>query len=635
MKRVFILLLLQFLPVCLFAQVEEITKITEEFNGKLYVYENKDEALSGLKARLTEKIEKRLKQMGFSQDYIITLLKKAKYHNIEVIEKRVEILKDNKRVKTTAFDLSGAISISIDKQDIKELGEILKRVSPISDEEKAFYKEALRNFIDLSKGIKDFDVSNLQFKLSEIYKGDILKQMRTTFGTDNTSFPALQERVVDILNAIDTNKAYLKSEDNITELAESLISNVEFYLKRSVIDISNHNDAVSCVKNISKMMPVKKEESLKSFMFIIEFKWAENIQNISQSSNVEIARLYSEIEGFVTNYPNSKFLKNIKAKATTRLIEEMKDEDLEYDSFQYILLVFDRLNLKDLRGEVIKKCQSVMEGVESPSDDVSEKINESFKICLKYVDPSARKKISILKDRFVKTDKTRIYRNLLGNLAFLMRVVRYADSIPFGASPDKVNSGRFADFLSEGTPGSGCTCTSGEKDDCRIYVYAGDQFEVVIRYNNEKLYEVSICNMNIKGKASVILSYLKENFRALFKFDISSIEEKDGSFDYEVKKGVVLTFEKVGFYGNVSISDKRFRPKVQEKIYYSAPQEGDTLKKGDCVEWDCEIECRYKGKIEKISASELQVIITSAPKAADLNMRKNIKRSTARRCQSF
>ncbi len=635
MKRGIIFFCLILLAATVYAQQNVVTTLSEEFSGKLFLYDDKEEAISGLKANLSERLEKRLKKMGFSDDYIITLLKKAKYSSLNVTEKRVEILKDNKKVKTTAFDIAGSVSVGIDENDIRELAEMLKRISPISDEEKQLYREALRNFLSLSGGIKDLDVSFLKLKLSEIIKADIIRQIQTVFASDNTSFQLLQDRVVDVLNNIELNKKHIEGEENIRELSDTLLGNVELYFKRSVVDITNYENAVSCAVNIAKMMPLRKDDAQKSLMFIIEFKWAENIQNISASSNVEVARLYSETDAFLNAFKDSRFLKNIRNKLVIRLGNELKDEQTGYDSLQFILLIYERLGLKELDKDIVKKCESVMESIESASDEASSKIEESFRICIKHSDPAARKRLTLMQEKFVKSDKNRVYRNMLGNLAFIMRFVRYADQINFGLSPEKVVSGKFGDFLNEGSVSSGCSCAAGESDECRIFVYAGDQFEVVLRYNEQKLYEVSICNMNMKGKSSVVLSYLRENFRPLFKANLSQIEEKDGSFDYELKKDVIVSVEKVGFFGSLSVYDKKTRPKIQNKVSYSAPQGYESLRKGDCVEWDCDLECRYKGKIEKVSADGFQVIIISAPKASELNMRKHMQKSSVKKCQSF
>ncbi|MCX7958815.1 MAG: hypothetical protein N3B13_07185, partial [Deltaproteobacteria bacterium] len=303
--------------------------------------------------------------------------------------------------------------------------------------------------------------------------------------------------------------------------------------------------------------------------------------------------------------------------------------------FQYILLIYDRLKQSELDKDIVRKCESVMENVESSSDEVSQKIEESFSICLRHSDPASKKRIYQIKEKFIKSDKNRVYKSMLGNLAFLMRFVRFADSVPFGSSPDKVVSGKFGDFLNESSLSSGCSCATGEKDECRIFVYAGDQFEVVLRYDEQKLYEVSICNMNMKGKTSVVLSYLKENFRPLYKSVSPQADDKDGLFDYELKKDVIISVEKVGFFGSLSVYDRRIRPKVETKVSYSGSVREESFKNGDCVEWDCEVECRYRGKVEKIFPDGVQVVITSAPKAAELNMRKRMQKTSLKKCQSF
>ncbi|MGC8927167.1 MAG: hypothetical protein ACP5QK_04505 [Myxococcota bacterium] len=637
MRRILIFVFFIFASGNLSSQAQVITTITENFSGKLYVYDDKDEAERGLRANLIEKMEKRLKKMGFSDDNILTLLKKAKYSNINIVEKRVEILKDNKKIKTTAFDIAGEISISIDEQDIRELLHSLKIFSPITDEEKALYKEALRDFIHLSSNIKGLDISIIKFKLAEIYKADITKQIQTVFGSDNTSFSTLKDRVIDVLNTIEINRNYLGDEENVLEIARNLTSNIENYYKRSIIDVSNYESAISSAEAISKMMPLKKDETLKSLMFIVEFKWAENIQNIAQNSNVEARRIFSELDKFLTHFGKSRFIKNIQNRITARLKEDVKNEEMEYETLKNILLIYERLKLsdKEISSDMVLRCESVLSTIESPSDDLSKEIDKSFAICIRLAEPAKKKSLQLLRERFTKTDRNRIYRGLLGNLAFLMRFVKYSEYIPFGQSPEKINSGKFADFLSEGNITSGCSCSYDSGDECRIFVYAGDQFEVVNRYNSGRLYEVGICNVNMKGKSSVVFSYLKENFKPLFKGDLSQVEDKEGIFEFEIKKDIKFIVEKtVGSVANISVVDQKLRPKVVNNISSSSNKLTEAIKRGDCVEWDCEFECRYKGKVEKIIGNDVYIIIISAPKAAELNMRKHLGRSEIQKCQS-
>ncbi len=637
MRKYLCFLLLIFILSIAAAQVKTITTISEDFEGRLYLFDDRDEAMKGLKANLSEKMERQLKKIGFSDDYIFSLLKKAVFNKMSVIEKRVEILKDNKKTKTTAFDISGQISVTIDENDVRELAQNLKKFSPVSDEERVFYRDALRNFLQLSSGIKDLDIENLKLKLAEIYKADIMKLTRTTFETDNTSFSFLKERVVDILNYIDSNRKYLGDEADIREVTENLISNVDSYYKRSLIDVSNYEIAISAAESIAKMMPYNKEQTLTNLMFIIEFKWAENIQNISQNQNVELDRLLSEAEKFSQRFKSSKFMKNMRAKAEKRLIEDLKDTGIGYEKLQYIAYITNLLGLKDkeLIYQLVLRCESVLENVESASDEQSEKVLTTFDICMKNSGTEKKKRLSAFRDKFIRTEKTRIYKNSLGNIAFVMRLVRYIYDIPFGVIQDKIGSEKFADFLNEGSATSGCSCTLDPTDECRIYSYAGEQFEFVSRYRDAKLYEVAICNMNLGGKGAVLVSYLKENFKPMTNIDVQSFEDKDRTYEFEVKKGVVLSIEKIGPVANLSVYDKTLRHKRENKITFSE-KEGDpiTVKIGDCVEWDCEIECRYRGKVDKITGMDLKVVITSAPKAAELNIRKTLKKSDVKRCSA-
>jgi hypothetical protein len=630
--------LLSFLSVAL-AAGNTITTLKEEFSGKLYVYEDREEALSGLKSMLSEKMEQRLKGMGFSEDYTITLLKRGDFKNLMVVEKRVEILKDGKKLKTRAFDLYGEMYIALDEQDIRALGEDLRRYSPVSEEEKTFYKNALKGFLDLSSQIRDMDLSVFRIKLAEILKAEIIKQMQGIFGADSTSFTTLKDRAVDVINYIEANSVYLDVESNLSEVINNLISNIESYYKRSVIDITSYQNAIDCAEGISKMLPHKKEETLKNLLFIIEFKWAENIQNISQSSNVELSRIYSEIEGFTTRFPNSKFLRNIINKVSSRILDELKAEGLDYDHFKHILTIKERLNLKDreITGLVIERCETIMESVESPSDEVSAEISRSFDSCIKISPPDKKKKLMAFRDRFIKSDKTRIYKNSLGSLAFIIRFLRYADYIPFGGSIESIHSSKYTDFENEGSLTSSCSCSQDSTDECRVYTYAGEQFEVVLSTHNSKVYKISICNMNMSGKEAAVFAFLKDSFKPLFKGDSSTFVGRDGSFEYEFKKGVILNLEKIGTSGNLSIYYKYLKPKEEKSLSYTSRDTTGSLflKKGDCVEWDCEVECRYQGRVEKVSGNEIQVVITSAPKASELNMRKSIGKSSLRQCTNY
>lgn len=637
MKRFLILLCLMFVSPLVYAQGQVITTVSEDFDGKLYVYDDKDEAERGLKINLSEKMERHLKKMGFSDDYIFTLLKKAVFSKLNVIEKRVEILKNNKKVKTTAFDVSGQISIDIDENDIRELAQCLKRFSPISDEERISYREALKNLLHLSTGIKDIDTEILRLKLSEIYKADIKKLTQATFGIENISFAILKERVVDLLNTIDISRDYLGDEANIREVTEGVVYGVDSYFKRSVIDVSNYQQAISAAEAIAQMMPYKKEETLASLLFIIEFKWGENIQNISQNSNVEMDRLYSETGGFVERFKDSKILKNIRARVEKRLVEELKDPEINYDRLQYVAFISDLLGLKDkgLFSLLSSRCEVVMEDVESGSDEQSEKVLKTFEICARSSPPDKKKKILMYKGRFAKTDKNRVYKSSLGNLAFVMVFVKYLPDLPFGGKRRQMSSDRFSDFLNEGQTTSGCTCSLDLTDECRIYNYAGEQYEVVTRYKDSVLYEISICNINLSGRGAVLISFLKENFRPLGKLNLQAFDEKDGVFDFEVRKGIILSLEKMGSRAGISVYDRAIKPRKDERGV-SIKEEVDSVsfKQGDCVEWECDIECRYRGKVEKILSGELIVVITSAAKAAELNMRRNIKKSSVQKCST-
>lgn len=638
MKRFLILLCLMFVSPPVYVQGQVVTTISEDFDGKLYVYDDKDEAERGLKINLSEKMERHLKKMGFSDDYIFTLLKKAVFSKLNVIEKRVEILKNNKKVKTTAFDISGQIRIDIDENDIRELAQSLKRFSPISDEERISYREALKNLLHLSAGIKDIDMEILRLKLSEIYKADIKKLTQAAFGIENISFTILQERVVDLLNTIDISKNYLGDEDNIREVTEGVVYGVDSYFKRSVIDVSNYQQAISTAEAIAQMMPYKKEETLARLLFIVEFKWGESIQSIAQNSNVEVERLYSEIRGFVEKFKDSKILKNIKRRVEKRLIEELKDPEINYDRLQYVAFISDLLGLKDrgLFSLLSSRCEVVMKDVDSGSDEQTEKVLRTFEICARFSPPEKRKKILMYKGRFIKADKNRIYKNSLGNLAFIMVFVRYLPDFPFGKKQTQMSSDRFLDFLNEGQTTSGCTCSLDPTDECRVYNYAGEQYEVVSRYRDSLLYEMSICNINLSGRGAVLMSFLKENFRPLKKLDLQSFGEKDGVFDFEVRKGVILSLEKIGSRAGISVYDRAIRPRKDERgISIEKEVDSISFKEGDCVEWECDIECRYRGKVEKILPGELIVIITSAPKAAELNMRRNVKKSSVRKCSTL
>jgi hypothetical protein len=348
------------------------------------------------------------------------------------------------------------------------------------------------------------------------------------------------------------------------------------------------------------------------------------------------------VDAFSRLFPSSKFLpdlmKRLEAAEVKFLLAPASDDAPTFiiltEAYRNFLSRFPGSKSHPAVSQaIITKCGAVLPGIEARTDDEYKALTRCWELCFDVTRGKALYDLlKTAQPEFISANKTRIEKELLGSLGFFLYWDIALQGIRFGAPRAAFPGGGKASELWEGGENAAqCLCRSSPEDMCRHVYFSGEYYEVAVKFGAKGLYEIELCNFNMPpSKRAFVYQTLRDRYVPLHgrpegeRF-VNGISGDELEFSAMGGKKHRATVSASGEKGNIRFYSPEFAPAGTE-VRPVAVQKRDTpvFRKGDCVRWDCDIECKYEGKVKERKGSEYTVTVRKAPRSLerDMNVRK-------------
>jgi hypothetical protein len=612
--------------------------VTAEFSGKNFVHDSSSQAKEGLRERLYEELDRKLQEHGFRKADIGNILLGARFFDLEVKEKRVQIAEGGGTKTVTAFDLSGKAEVRLGSAEVQKLFQALQDLQPVSDADVTRFRGHLRLFAALSPPPQHLET--LRAKLSRAW----LDQAKAALGgalsgraVPADAFARAFADVYPIVKAFREETGNAAGADQLMVLAESLVKK---FFQATAVDSSRAESVLGAISEMERAAAADNPRLGEKIRDVVQFRWREQINEMAGSEAVPLERLAIEVDGFGRLFRESKFAAEAARRLEQRLAKAIGSgepgEGAAFPAYADRYVDFVKRFPSSASGAEVKRvfsaaCARVMPGLEAKNDEEYAAYTKCWEACF---DASKGRpeyeKLKTAQAAFLAANKSRNERDLLGGLGFILYWDRAAADLGFGGQKASFpGGGKAADMWDSGQDAPQCVCRPSPDDLCRQIMFSGEYYEAAAKFGPKGLYEVELCNFQMpQARRAFIYQALRDRHKLLHKKPdaekfINGLSGDDLEFAATGGKRHRVALGAAGEKGSIrffvpGLAPPESRPAVKETAVEKRPSR--PLKKGDCVRWDCDVECRYEGKIKDRKGTKFMVTVKKAPRSLELDM---------------
>ncbi len=357
-------------------------------------------------------------------------------------------------------------------------------------------------------------------------------------------------------------------------------------------------------------------------------------------------------EGFVyflELFPKSQFYPDLELRFLSRWYDHLlsfapKDVKELDGMLRQVKLMHDRFpsfdGLKDLELAAGKHCVSILSLVKAPDLKFMAKINDTLSKCEPFL--QAGNKTVQMRDHLENMEQALtdardddLEKRALANLDFFIQWDKAITSLPWGTPKKRWKThSRFMEKWKTGKDaGAECRCTLDPEEPCRIFDGAGlaGGFEVVVRFTDEKLSGVDLCEVYTGNKMEAIYRFFARRYKALHsgrqaaQFLAGTRNGTRLSFIKDDK--VHLTLERTTDTCTIRYRSVKMMTEAEKKEKERAAKEAKAREEarrervlrgwspGQCVRWECKPVCQYRGRTKTRKDDRYMVTITQSRKS--------------------
>ena len=624
------------------AAAEELGTLVEaDFEGKNFAgFTSAGEAKDALREKLYEELEHKLHAYGFAKSDTGNLLIGARFYDLQAGEKRVDIAEGGGGKRVLVYDLSGRASFRIGPAETQRLFNTLIDVQPLSDAEVARFRENLKLFAALKPPSNQLD--RLRDKLKRAW----LEQARgsLTAALSNRAIPAdtFARAFADVYPTVKAYREETGDAEGTTQLAATVEALARKYFTATAIDSGSAPRVAAAITAAGEQAAAEIPDLAQKLRGVVEFRWREQINEMAGAEQTPLNRLKIEVDEFARQFGGSKFAAEAGRRLEARLVRFLglgeTPDGTAFAAYTDEYLDFQRrfpqsASLAEVKGAFASRCAKVLPGIEAKNDEEYARYTKVWETC--FEGTKGRPEYERLKNAqaaFLASSKARDERDLLGGLNFVIYWDRAAADFKFGGPKGAFpGQGKAADMWEAGQAAEKCYCRASPDDPCRQLMFSGEYYEVAAKYGPKGLYEVELCNFQMpQSKRTFLYQALRDRHKPLHKKTesekfLNGLSGDDLEFQPSGGRKYRVVIGAAADRGSIRFTAPALAPEAPKEAGTAPAEEKKAArawKKGDCVRWDCEGECRYEGKIKdkEKKGGRWLVTVKKAPRSLELDM---------------
>jgi hypothetical protein len=352
---------------------------------------------------------------------------------------------------------------------------------------------------------------------------------------------------------------------------------------------------------------------------------------------------------FLELFPKSKFYPDLELRFLTRWYEHLlvlQANDLKgLFAFQReARLLSERFpgftRVADVRLALGKQCVKVLSAVEGGDLKAMAEIKQAREGCDPVVAAGnetvqMRDRLERMEQRLVDARDDKLEEEALADLTFFIEWDKAIGVLPW-AKKNQGWQGRgvFADKWKKGEDaGPDCRCTLDPDEPCRAFEQEGPAggFEVVARFFSGKLSSVDLCQVYTGSQIESVYRFFARRYKkrhsgkqaATFLAGSGGAGsnrgvrfEKPGELEIVLERSTdtcTVRYRSQRMLAAMKVADKAEQAvKASERAVERKKRIAEGWRPGQCVRWDCEPVCKYRGRAKTRGKGRYLVTITDA-----------------------
>ena len=620
------------------AAAEPGALLEAEFEGKNFAgFSSGGEAKQALKEKLYDELERKLLAYGFAKSETGNILIGAKFQEMAADEKKVDISEGGKVKRVLVYDLAGRASVRIGPAEVQKLFNTLVELQPASENEVTRFRASLKLFTALNPPANHVD--RLRDKLKRAWLEQAKASVSSALGNRALPADAFARAFADVYPTVKAYREETGDAEGTAQLGAIVEALGKKYFTATAIDSSRAPGIAAAIEAIGGQAAGEFPDLAGKLKGVVEFRWREQINEMSQGEATPLNRLKIEVDEFIRQFGGSKFAAEAQRRLEARLVrylgltETAAGAELAAYTDEY--LDFSKrfpssASQAEVRGAFVGRCAKVLPGLEAKNDDEYARYTKCWEACFEAA--KGRPEYDRLKTAqaaFLAGNKSRDERDLLGGLGFVLYWDRAAAEFRFGGPKGSFpGQGKAADMWDSGQESEKCFCRASPDDLCRAIRFSGEYYEAAAKFGPKGLYEVELCSFEMpQSKRAFLYQSLRDRHKPLHKKAesekfLNGLSGDDLEFAPTGGKRHRVVIGAAGDRGSVRFYMPGLAPSEERKAGTAAEEKrpARAWKKGDCVRWDCDGECRYEGKIKDKKGPRWLVTVKKAPRSLELDM---------------
>jgi hypothetical protein len=608
-----------------------------------------DEALAKdyLRKKLVQAMVERLTPMGFDAASAARLAASGQAQEFSVrshVEQVFGTGTDAGKVRTVAlWDVAGRLWLRFSDEQVAELGQMLMKLPRTSLDE----IEVLETYLDRFRELRPDpgQLSSLDKavgdRLAEAL-ADFLKVQLAILPTPEDEYEQALGRVARLLRMF---RKRHPGHAAFAELEAAFRVGALKLLRAVPLEPKNVPRLRAVFDSFAQMCAAELADSHQYLRRTLELDWRNRIQRLDES-HVQFPALREDFLLFMQEFPGSDFYPELELRFLSRWVDFLLEQRPENpDQMQDVLgqaeLMGQRFprcgRLAEIRRHVGQQCVALLSRLPIPDLEAMKRVDQLMAGCDSFMEAglevmAMRERVARIRDNLLRARDDRAEREALKDLSFFIGWDAKIAKLPWGkARGDFPGTGECAAAWGQGTDaGSDCHCSLDPDEPCRAFESEGSHggFEVVARFYRERLWGVDLCQVFTGPDLASIYNFFARRYAKDHTKAQAAAFLSGGGAVREVAFGKGSGLRVILARGADTCS-VRYRDgallllKEQDELAEKKRKEEEAQRArdervkrgwqpGDCVQWECDISCAFRGNVRKRDGQRYLVVISAA-----------------------
>ncbi len=600
-----------------------------------------------LRKKLLQALTEQLVPLGFDAASAARLAAAGQVEEFSVRPHKEQVfgtgVEEGKVRFVTLWDVAGKLSLRLSDEQVAELGRALDALPRTSlDEIEAVetYLERFRSLRPEADQLAGLDKA-VGDRLAEALSGFLKVQLATPASPEDE----FEQALVRVARPLRNFRKRHPGHAAFGELENAFRVGALKRLRAVPLEPKNIPALRALFLRFAEMCGDELAESYQYLRRTLELDWRNRIQR-QDEGGVPFPELRQDFLLFMQEFPGSDFYPELELRFLSRWVDfllALRPADVEAlnDQVDQVNLLGERFprcaRLAEIRAALGQRCVELFSNLAIPDLERLRRVQDTLARCDPFMGAgletmAMRERIARITENLERARDDRAEREALKDLTFFIgwdaRIAKLSWGKPRAEFPGQAE---FAAAWAQGADaGSECHCSLDPEEPCRAFESEGSHggFEVVARFYRERLLGVDLCQVFTGPDLSAIYGFFARRYpKAHTKAQAAAFLAGGGAVRevaFGQGPGLRVILARGADTCSVRYRDGGLlKQQEQDELAEKKRKEEEARRAreervrrgwqpGECVQWDCEASCAFRGTVRKREERRYLVVITAA-----------------------